>query len=191
MHHLIIILVIEPTWIARESTRHHGIHEARPDAKMITYSEMNARISRCRKEIPTTRSGLKITIDILSSPQAHIQTDTRFQGEEIRTESTQIITQHQGDFGIMETKAIRQIAIFAHLLARRMSSQKRIFQFHLCRKMVGNGQIGIRACREAKLMETSVMVAIHLAKSGTSDETGIETLCPNLRQAKKRQEYDD
>ena len=53
LHHLVVILVIKPTWVAREATRYHRIHETRPHAQMLIEGDMHTGIGRGREHIPT------------------------------------------------------------------------------------------------------------------------------------------
>ena len=75
----------------------------------------------------------------------------------------------------MHAETIRKIAVFTHLLVRRMCP-KRVFQFHLARQIPPKRQVGIGANRETQLMETGIGIAIHLTEGATSNDTGIETL---------------
>ena len=76
----------------------------------------------------------------------------------------------------MHAETIRSIAVFTHLLVRRMSPKKRVFQFHLTRQIPPKRQVGISANRETQLMETGIGIAIHLTEGATSNDTSIETL---------------
>ena len=76
----------------------------------------------------------------------------------------------------MHAETIRKIAVFTHLLVRRMCPKKRVFQFHLSRQIISKRQVGIGTSRETQLMESGIGIAIHLTESGTSDDTSIETL---------------
>jgi len=75
---------------------------------MFIEGDMHASISRSGKEIPTVCRNLIIRIGIFGSTQADIGTDTCFNGDEIQgttthTEIAQVVLQHQGDFGIMQS----------------------------------------------------------------------------------------
>ena len=76
----------------------------------------------------------------------------------------------------MHAETIRKIAVFTHLLVRRMCPKKRVFQFHLSRQIITKRQVGIGTSRETQLMETGIGIAIHLTEGATSNDTGIETL---------------
>ena len=90
----------------------------------------------------------------------------------------------------MYAEAIRKIAVFAHLLVRRMCPKKRVFQFHLTRQIPPKRQVGIGANRETQLMEPGIFFTIHLTKSGSSDDTGVEALGLCLaQQGKNGNEY--
>ncbi len=74
---------------------------------MFIKCDMYASISCSRKEIPTVCGDLIIGISILGGTQTDIGTDTGFKSDEIQrttthTEITQVVLQHQRDFGIMQ-----------------------------------------------------------------------------------------
>ena len=75
---------------------------------MLIEGEMDACIGRGGEEVPTARGDLKISVDILGGFQTKIEAGTCFQSDEIQWAATnaknaQIVAQHQGYFGIMQT----------------------------------------------------------------------------------------
>ena len=64
---LVVILVVEPSWIPRKANGHDGIHEARTYTNVVCDIKMYSNITRGRHSIPTTCRNLKISIDILGS----------------------------------------------------------------------------------------------------------------------------
>lgn len=176
LHHLIIILVVEPPWVAREADRHHRIHIAGAKTQMVVEGEMYACVGRGREGVPTVGGHLEITVSIFGGTQAHVGADAQLQSDEIGPEEAQIAAQHQGNLGIMQAVAVGVVTVLVHLLVGRMGAKERILQFHLCREIVVDGQIGIGARSEAQLVEARIVVAIHLAERRANNESGIEAL---------------
>ena len=176
LNHLIIILVVKPPRVAREADRHHRIHIAGAKTQMVVEGEMYARVGRGRECVPAVGGHLEIAVSIFGGTQAHVGADAQLQSDEIGSEEAQIAAQHQGNLGIMQAVAVGVVTVLVHLLVGRMGAKERILQFHLCREIVIDGQVGIGARSEAQLVEARIVVAIHLAERWANNEAGVEAL---------------
>ncbi len=70
LKYLVVVLIVEPPWIACEAAGCHGIHETHTCAEMFGEGEMYPRIGSGGEEIPTSCGDFEITVNIFGGAHA-------------------------------------------------------------------------------------------------------------------------
>ena len=86
----------------------------------------------------------------------------------------------------MQTKVVRVVIVFHHLLGGRMRAKERVFQLHLGSEIIAQRQVDIRASGESQLVIARIAVAIHLAERWAHDEARIEALGRGFGEAEEQ-----